>query len=166
MERGEHEMTSLERVKEVWKKELHHCGLTEDTEVFGGHLFYDIIDLLTVFYKQGHSGGSAPIALKMFNRLALYKPLSLLTGEESEWGTECNEDQNNRCPAVFRRKDGTAFYLDAKVFWYWETQKETGVKYKVYYKDEDSREDIEFPFNVPDEPKYIEKVPAKKDKTK
>lgn len=44
-----------------------------------------VLELLDVFSRKGHSGMSAPYCVGMFEKLALHKPLSPLTGEESEW---------------------------------------------------------------------------------
>lgn len=76
----------------------------------------NVIELLEVFSKQGHSGFSAPWAVSMFAKLAKYEVLSPLTGEESEWGTRCDKDQNKRCSAVFRNPDGSAYHIYGKLF--------------------------------------------------
>jgi len=84
------------------------------------------LELLTVFGNQGHSGSSAPELVSLFSKLALFKPLCPLTGEDSEWN-EVGDDvfQNNRCPAVFKNgKDGRPYYLDAIV---WVTQNDVTV---------------------------------------
>lgn len=72
----------------------------------------DVLELVEVFAKQGHSGMSSSMVLDMFTRVTRYMPLSPLTGEEDEWGTNAGSDQNNRDYAVFKRDDGTAFDLD------------------------------------------------------
>lgn len=72
----------------------------------------DVLELVEVFSKQGHSGMSSSMVLDMFTRVVRYMPLSPLTGEEDEWGTNAGSDQNNRDYAVFKRDDGTSFDLD------------------------------------------------------
>ena len=44
----------------------------------------NVMELLEVFSKQGHSGMSAPVCVRYFEKLALLEPLSPLTGEDWE----------------------------------------------------------------------------------
>ena len=63
----------------------------------------NILELLRVFERQGHSGFSASYVLNHFKRLANFQPITALTGKEDEWveiGENC--EQNIRCPSVFR----------------------------------------------------------------
>jgi len=76
----------------------------------------NVLELIGVFGKQGHSGMSAPYCIQLFAHLASYKPLGPLTGEEDEW-EEVNTEmwQNKRCSHVF--KDLTRAYdIQGKVF--------------------------------------------------
>ncbi len=71
----------------------------------------DVCALIDVFCEQGHSGGSAITAVEMFRKLALYEPLSPLTGADDEWDDiseemGCPTWQNLRCHSVFKRRDG------------------------------------------------------------
>ena len=45
----------------------------------------NVLELLEVFEKQGHSGSSAPYVLGLFQQLANFK----LTGEDDEWMDGC-----------------------------------------------------------------------------
>lgn len=79
-----------------------------------------VLELITVFAKQGHSGFSAPYAINTFQKLAMFEPLIPLTGEASEWN-EVSEGifQNNRCSHVFKDKNrfnGQAYDIQGKVF--------------------------------------------------
>lgn len=77
----------------------------------------NLIELLTVFSNQGHSGFSASYCANAFNKLAQFEPLTPLTGEDWEWlevGT--NVWQNIRCGRVFRNDKGEAYDIDGKVF--------------------------------------------------
>ena len=76
----------------------------------------DIMELLTTFANQGHSGFTASYVANIFNKLTRFETLSPLTGEDNEWNL-VSEDlwQNNRDSAVFRNKDG-CYYLDAFVW--------------------------------------------------
>lgn len=83
----------------------------------------DLIELLTVLSKQGHSGFSINYVLSLFTKLANFKPLSPLTGEDSEWndvgtyhdqsGNEIKLFQNRRCSSVFKdSKDSRAYDIN------------------------------------------------------
>jgi hypothetical protein len=125
-----------------------------------------VIDLLQLFSSHGHSGSTAPYAIELFSKLAEYKPLGPLTGEDWEW-TELDYDsdvkyQNKRCGGVFKRTDGSAYYIDGKVFWEWcERQLDPDEEgypglhmFKSYFTNRDSRVDITFPYTP--ETEYVE----------
>jgi hypothetical protein len=84
----------------------------------------DILEIVKIFCTQGHSGFSASYALNRIKRLLDWKPITALTGEESEWGEVPEWDsgsktqQNKRCSAVFRDNydNSTANYIDGRVF--------------------------------------------------
>ena len=80
----------------------------------------NVLELLEVFVRQGHSGFSAPHAVEVFRKLALHKPLVPLTGDDAEWN-EIGDGafQNNRCAHVFKSPDrfnGQAYDMNGKVF--------------------------------------------------
>ena len=76
----------------------------------------NILELLKVFSEQGHSGSSAQYVLNLFERLARFKPISPLTGEDDEWNElQENMYQNNRDGEVFK-KDGKAYWISGKIF--------------------------------------------------
>jgi len=96
-----------------------------------------VLELVEVFSKYGHSGSSAPYALNLFKKIALFKPIAPLTGEDDEW-TEVIEGtwQNKRCSTVF--KDDTGVYnSEGRVF----VDKDGSA-----YTSKDSRVKIEFPY--------------------
>ena len=81
-----------------------------------------IMELLTTFANQGHSGFSANYVSDIFNKLAKYETLSPLTGEDDEWNDVSNMSgdrktlfQNNRDSAVF--KDDTGCYYIHAIIW-------------------------------------------------
>ena len=45
----------------------------------------NILELLSVFSKQGHSGFSVPYCIDVFTKLAKFEPLCPLTGSDDEW---------------------------------------------------------------------------------
>jgi hypothetical protein len=76
-----------------------------------------IMELLTTFANQGHSGFSANYVIDIFNKLSRFETLSPLTGEDDEWNdvTEMSgykQFQNKRDSAVFKDDTG-CYYLDA-----------------------------------------------------
>lgn len=78
-----------------------------------------LIELLGKFGEHEHSGSSAPYAVNLFKKLAMFEPISPLTGDDSEWGEPYDNSgmqQNKRCSHVFREKDGRAYDIDAVVF--------------------------------------------------
>lgn len=77
----------------------------------------NLIELLEVFSKQGHSGFSAGYCINAFNKLARFEPLAPLTGEDWEW-QEVAENlwQNIRCSRVFKDEQGCAYDIEGRVF--------------------------------------------------
>lgn len=138
-------------------RELTAAGydLTDSEDGPNKWIVENILELLTVFVRQGHSGYSAGYCISVFSQLAKFEPLCPLTGEDNEWNriTEDGDDgtlfQNNRCSHVFKNKNG-AYDQDGRVF-VTETQGS--------YTSIDSRVPITFPYtptteyvNVPDTP--------------
>jgi hypothetical protein len=119
-----------------------------------------VLDLLLVFSNEGHSGSSAPYAVDLFKKLAMFEPVVPLTGEDWEWH-EASEGvfQNKRCSHVFKQADrfnGQAYDIDGIIFYDWYTDKETGEKYKSYYGCSDSVVPIMFPYTPKKE--YKERI--------
>lgn len=76
----------------------------------------EVIELLNLFAKGGHSGTSAPYAINLFEKLANFKPIGPLTGKDNEWCEVADGVfQNKRCSNVFKQ-DGKAYDIDGKVF--------------------------------------------------
>ena len=102
------------------KFELELAGFFDEDSDYGGAIGEAVMELMEVFEKQGHSGGSAPIVASLFHKLANYKPLGPITGKDEEWG-DVNDlgdgkpwYQNKRCSALFKDgKDGKPYYIDA-----------------------------------------------------
>ena len=121
-----------------------------------------VLKLLEVFDAEGHSGSSAPYAIRVFSRLASFEPIAPLTGEDWEWnevseraGSKCW--QNKRASHVFKDEDG-AYDINGKVFWEWckpYEGREPQEPYKSYYTCRESRVPVTFPYTVPDKPEYV-----------
>lgn len=114
----------------------------------------DILELIDVFSKQGHSNSSGAYALSLFDRLIRGKPLTALTGEEDEWGDpygydDTNTQQNKRCSSVFRTHfdNNTAYDIDAKVF-----SDDGG---KTWWSSRESMTKVIFPYMPPKRPEKI-----------
>lgn len=110
-----------------------------------------VLKLLEVFSEEGHSGTSAPYAVGLFKKLAMFEPIAPLTGEEWEWTEPYSDDgtqQNKRCSHVFRRADGTAYDMYGRIF-----REPNGATFTSI----DSRVDVEFPYTPKRE--YVD-VPA------
>ena len=103
-----------------------------------------IMELLTTFANQGHSGFSANYIVNLFNKLAKYETLSPLKGNDDEWNdvSDMSGDrktlfQNNRDGRVFKNDDG-AFFTEAII---WTESGESS------YTNKDSKRYIKsFPF--------------------
>ncbi len=80
----------------------------------------DILQIVKVFSKQGHSGFSASYAISLIKKLLNYEPITPLTGKDDEWiKLDYNNDtyyQNKRCSRVFKDKDGNAYDIEGKIF--------------------------------------------------
>lgn len=119
-----------------------------------------ILDLLDVFSEQGHSGMSAPYAIKIFAKLASWDPLTPLLGTDDEWNEiGDNHWQSRRSSDVFKDKDG-AYWSEGVVFWDWYSSPDIdgGIPFKSYFTSKDSRVRITFPWTKPDKPEYRERI--------
>lgn len=130
------------------KDELKRIGMIDSGEPYNDWAAKAILDLIELFESQEHSGFSAPYVINAFSRLAKFKPLSPLTGEDDEWNeVGPNIFQNKRYSAVFKNgKDGTAYNIKGTVF------TDDG---ESWYTCRDSRVNVTFPYVVPDKPEYV-----------
>lgn len=126
------------------ERELKLAGMHQKDADYDGDLYHAIMELVRVFSNQGHSGFSAMRTLQLFNKVASYKTLIPLTGEDDEW-TEVTKDllQNNRAGNVFKDMEiGKAYCIDAII---WRTQ--TGSTWNGSAEGVSSRQYIKsFPF--------------------
>lgn len=119
------------------ESELKLAGLFDEDSDYGGMLGDAVLDMVRVFSKEGHSGMSASLAVSIFKKVALFEPLTPLTGEDDEW-TEITDGtfQNKRCSHVFK-ENGKAHDIDGIVF-----EEPDGSR----YTGKGSRVDITFPY--------------------
>lgn len=125
-----------------------------------------VLKLLDVFADEGHSGSSAPYAVGLFEKLAMFKPIVPLTGEDWEWHETSNGVfQNKRCGRVFKQADrfnGQAYDIDGRVFYEWKERPldvdESGYpgtrRFKSSYTSRESMVPITFPYTPTTE--YVE----------
>jgi len=122
-----------------------------------GMIFRHVLKLLDVFHDEHHSGTSAPYAVNLFKRLAMFETIAPLTGAEDEW-IEYRDGgfQNRRCSHVFKDKDrfdGQAYDSEGKIFV--EVSKdEDGKERRVSFTSRDSRVPVTFPYTPKRE--YVE----------
>ena len=153
-------MSNLE--KHAWL-EFRAANWVEDNDNFKDHyqeaICLHVLKLLEVFSEEGHSGFSAPYAVNLFEKLAMFKPLTPLTGEDWEWNElDYGDDikyQNKRCGHVFKGSDGRAYDSEGVVFYDYYTD-EDGKQSKSHYTSRDSRVYIEFPYTPIKEYRYRE----------
>ena len=136
----------MSNLVEYAKDELKRIGMVDSGEPYNDMGTKAILDLIELFSSQGHSGFSAPYVINAFSRLAMFKPLSPLTGEDDEWNDVGDIFQNKRYSAVFKNKDGVAYNVEGKVF------TDDG---EVWYTCKDSKVNVTFPYVVPDKPEEI-----------
>jgi len=128
------------------KKELALMGGADDEmqQAMNEH----ILKMVQEFGGEGHSGFSASYALGLLEKLLRFKPITPLTGEDSEWNeVGDNTFQNNRCSTVFKEgKDGQAYHIDGNVF-----VDESGCSVTNCY----SSVIVNFPWTPPEKPNYV-----------
>lgn len=153
-------------------REFKAAGWTNDDGTFKDEMqsmiCKHVMKLIEIFSEEGHSGSTAPYAINLFQKIASFKPLTPLTGEDDEWvkhdyGNGHITYQNNRLSSVFKDEDGNAYDIDGKVFWEWSRRQldsdEEGYPgmrvYKSYYTCRESRVPVTFPYTAPEKPEYV-----------
>ena len=137
--------------------ELKSIGMWDSADEMDQAMLDNIIELIETFTDQGHSGFSASYILNIFDKLANYKPLGPLTGEDDEWNDVGEISgytlyQNKRRGSVFKEED-EVYDIDGKVFWEWFLDSE-GNTIKTYYTNSGCRVPVTFPYTVPEKPIY------------
>ena len=114
----------------------------------------NLLELLSMFSAQGHSGFSANYVISHFEKLARFEPLVPLTGEDWEWsdvsGMSDGEKmyQNTRCSRVFKQEDrfdGQAYDIQGKVF-IEHSYDEDGEDVTFSFTNGDSAVPVTFPY--------------------
>jgi hypothetical protein len=98
----------MSQLLEHARRELKILGYGEIAQMddYDKQVVENVLELMAVFSRQGHSGTTAPPVVQLFAKLAMYEPLAPLTGADEEW-TEVSENlwQNVRCSHVFKDKE-------------------------------------------------------------
>lgn len=136
-----------------WARE-ELARLVKDDDEMQKAINADVLEIIEVFAKQGHSDFSASYAVALLKRLLAGKPIQPLTGEDDEWEEVGSKggvvvEQNKRYPAVFRKNkdNSTAYDIEGRVFSY-----DGG---KTWVTNRRSHVPITFPYKVPDDPERI-----------
>ncbi len=124
-------------LREFAKSELKHAGFFDKDSDYNGDLGDAVMKLIDMFCDQGHSGGSAPITVDIFSKLAMFEPLLPLTGDDNEWmDVGGGLFQNIRCSRVFKQ-DGESYDVQGRIF-----REKSG----AVYTNRDSRVPVTFPY--------------------
>ena len=86
---------------------LDGCSDNPDAHEMQKVMNAHIMEIITTFSRQGHSGFSAGYAIGIIHKLLSWHPLTELKGTDDEWnGPDHYKNialfQNKRCPAVFK----------------------------------------------------------------
>lgn len=110
----------------------------------------NVMDIVTMFAEQGHSGMSASYVLGILERVMRFKPIKPLTGKDDEWeDIGGGGEQNKRCSSVFRHNHNkaTAYDIDGKVF-----SDDGG---QTFYSCRESWVLVTFPYTPPTHPERV-----------
>ena len=123
------------------ESELRLAGYFNKAGFYGDMLGHAILRQVKLFAAEGHSGMSASVAANTAKHVIMFRPLTPLTGEDSEWiEVGAGVFQNRRCSSIFK-ENGQAYRSDGKVF-----REPSGVS----YTGRDSRVAVAFPWAYSD----------------
>jgi hypothetical protein len=113
----------------------------KEYKIVASNVMINVVELMKTFGKQGHSISTAAEVIRLFSTLAMFEPLTPLTGSDDEWSDVApGVRQNIRCPRVFSRLEAgrwKAYDNAGKVF---------RDKEGVCYNGKESRVPVEFPY--------------------
>lgn len=122
------------------EEELRRAGWFKEDGLYGDMMGKAVMRQVRLFSIEGHSGMSAGIASNLAQTVCMFRPLTPLTGEDDEWGEPHDNEgtqQNKRFSAIFRKKDGSAYNIEGRVF-----REPNGAT----YTSRDSRLPVTFPW--------------------
>jgi hypothetical protein len=97
--------------------ELRAAGLFDDDADYDGAIGTTVSALIATYVAYGPSGGSAPLILDAFTRVANHRQLTPLSGEDDEWEDISATNGGNplwrnlRNPKVFKTEGDTWLQL-------------------------------------------------------
>ena len=89
------------------KSELHILG----TDVSDPEMAKGLIEIVELFAKMQHSGGSAAWAIAILSELLAFHNLTPLTSDPDEWYDHGGVHQNVRRSEAFSKDGGKTYYL-------------------------------------------------------
>ena len=117
----------------------------EDSKTMQNMMNNDVLELLKVFSEQGHSGFSAPIAIRLFSKLANHKLITEVEDNPDDWD---ENGQHKYITSIFKREDGTCYYMYGRLF--------AEPNSDNFFYNKASNVDVTFPIKLYDlESKYI-----------
>jgi len=132
------------------KQELSRINDPEPSET-KDYLNACLLDLMEIISQQRHTPRSALELLSYMRRLVRFKPLTPLTGEESEWATVFdNKQQNRRCFSIFRLNGDNSTAYDSEGVLFSDDDGQT------WFTDvEKSKIPVAFPYVPPNSPMHV-----------
>jgi hypothetical protein len=120
------------------EREMKAIGLDTKEADYEGMLYHAVLELITTFAKQGHSGASAERTLFFFERLARFDTFLPITSNKEEWNLVeepyCEKGetlyQNNRNSRYFTNDFKTYYNVYEKANWF--SRKFLGKRFKEY----------------------------------
>jgi hypothetical protein len=134
--------------------EMERAGLFDPDADYGGAHANAVMELVETFAKQGHSGMSAAITLRLFCDLAQFKPIGDITSDPDEWNDVSDISDT---PLWQNKRRGTSFSRDGGKTWYdiddaslnngdtWLSEEQT----KAYLRDVGLAEDTPIVLDTP-----------------
>lgn len=137
------------------KQEFEYAGWNKIDDETGQEMqnliMENLLEILEVISKQGHSGFSIGYLKDCLNKLIDFKPLTPLQGTDDEWNNKISQGhiyQNNRCPSIFKdSKTGEASDIYGYIF-----RDSEGSTYTNGF----SHKTITFPYIVPSKPPILD----------
>ena len=138
------------------REQFHECDWVnnhgESCDEYQGRIMNDLLDLLGQLDSK-YSDPELENILVSFERLARYKPLTPLTGVDSEWKDTGDHFQNLRCSSVFKEKDELSKSYDIDATRYKDSEG------RIYGIGDSRRRKIEFPYFPPARPEIVPEPP-------
>lgn len=110
--------------------ELRRAGLFDADSDYDGAIGPAVLELVSKFAEQGHSGFSARLVLLAFDKVARFMPLTGITSSPDEWMQISNDRPGG--PATWQsRRQSTCFSLDGGKTYYDIDEKRSWARRKL-----------------------------------